>query len=332
MKNTLINKYFIIPLVIILNLVLCADFSPFSQAEGSPNGDNLKIIQFSDVHIETKSPVLRARMLPYSLNLFKTGVEQANSIKNVDLVVFSGDLINRSDKTELFNFIKTAKRLKSRWIAVVGNHDIGISGGINKSEFMKILSSHNLNINTNRTYYTYVPKKGYVVICLDGVIDSIITANGMFDNEELKWLDKTLSEYKNSKAILVQHFPVVEPNHSISHKVLNSDKYMAVIQKHPNVIAILSGHYHMAKVTKVGNIVHISTPSLVEYPNAFRVINFNDNGKKIEVKTEIIETSLKNVQEQSKKLSKSPDLHRGQVQDRNVLLYLNSLKNLNLVH
>ena len=304
MRRKFLNKYFAIIAIIIINLVLLTNFSSFSQVEGKQYKDNLKIIQFTDTHIDTKTPILRSRMYPESSNLLRAAVDQANSINDVDIVIFSGDLVNRPDKTDLFNFIKIANKLKQKWIAVAGNHDIGISGGLSKSEFMKILSSHNLNINNDKPYYVFVPKKGYVIICLDGVIDSTITANGMFDDEELKWLDKTLSEYNDSKAILVQHFPIVEPSHSISHRVLNSDKYMAVVKKHPNVIAILSGHYHMAKITKIGNIVHVSTPSLIEYPNAFRVINFSDNGKKIEVKTEIIETSLKDLQEKSKSLSK----------------------------
>jgi 3',5'-cyclic AMP phosphodiesterase CpdA len=325
MKNTTINKHLILPILIVFNFLICS-FSPLTlraQADKSP--ESLKIIQFTDVHIDKKNPILKARMYPESIKLLKAGVDQANAIKDTDLVVFSGDLVNTSNKDDLFTFMKTANKLDFPWIATTGNHDIGISGGISKSEFIKLLSSHNLNINSNKTYYSYVPKKGYIVICLDGVIDKIITANGMFDNEQLKWLDKTLTEYKKSKAIIVQHFPIVEPYASLSHKVLNGERYMDVIKKHQNVIAILSGHYHATKVTKVGNIVHISTPALIEYPNAFRVIKINDNGKKIEIKTEVVETSLKDVQEKSKSLSRSPELSRGHVQDRNVLLYVDSL-------
>jgi 3',5'-cyclic AMP phosphodiesterase CpdA len=157
---------------------------------------------------------------------------------------------------------------------------------------------------------------------MDGVIDNEITANGYFPKNELDWLDSQLKNNSGKKVIIVQHFPVVEPFKSVTHKVRNADKYLEIIDKYSNVIAVLSGHYHAAKITRRKNVLHISTPALVEYPNAFREIKITILNDSTKFDIRLIETNLKNVQKLSKSRSKNPTLEEGQKQDRNAVIII----------
>ncbi|MCK7481192.1 MAG: hypothetical protein M0C28_31345 [Candidatus Moduliflexus flocculans] len=111
---------------------------------------------------------------------------------------------------------------------------------------------------------------------MDGVAETSVTANGYFKKEELAWLDNQLSQHQNSKAIIVQHFPIYEPFKSKTHFIHNADEYKEILSKHNNVIAVLSGHYHSAQKIQKNrkHFLHTELPrSVVEYPQRFQGYN-----------------------------------------------------------
>ena len=69
------------------------------------------------------------------------------------------------------------------------------------------------------------------------------------------------------------HVPVLEPFNSPNHRLLDADKMQEILNKYKNPIAVFQGHYHGAKITQKGNILYVSCPSMVTYPNAFRMIS-----------------------------------------------------------
>jgi len=265
--------------------------------------DTLKIVQLTDVHYSSKGKNNGARMRAESGALLQDAVCQVNAIPDVDMVVFSGDSIDTPSKSDLISFAKIANSLKYPWYNALGNHEAGVLGGLSKQNYFQVLSSINLNYSTLsflKPYYVITPKKDYKVIFLDGVIDSKISANGYFPPEQLAWLDEKLTRYADKKVIIVQHFPVVEPVKSPTHKILNDQEYLKVLDKHHNVVAILAGHYHCPKVVKRNGVVHITTSALVQYPNAFRVITIYEEPTGTKIKIETVETNLKDIQEQSR--------------------------------
>lgn len=270
--------------------------------------DSLKIVQLSDVHYTTSSGNRGPRMLQESKSLLEDAVFQINRMNDVDVVVFSGDSINSPKKQDLISFAKIANRLKYPWYYALGNHEVTAFGELSKEKYYRIVEAMNLNYSSLtvhdvavRPYYVIAPKKDYKVIFLDGVIDDKITANGEFTEKQLKWLDEKLTAYKDQKVIIVQHFPVIEPCKSVGHRALDAKEYLAVIDKHHNVVAVLSGHYHCPKTTLRNNVLHISAPALVQYPNSFNVITISEEPQKIKVEVKMVSTRLENVKEQSRK-------------------------------
>ena len=73
-----------------------------------------------------------------------------------------------------------------------------------------------------------------------------------------------------------------------------------LLENYSNPIIVLQGHYHCTKACQRDNIIYVSTPSLVTYPNAFRVVNINTHKNKVLVDIFLKETNLKDIQRRSK--------------------------------
>lgn len=287
------------------------------QVFSANNGDNLTFAQISDAHYSSVKTNTSYRLTAESGELLADAVDQVNSTPNVDFTMFTGDMINTPYERELMIFLNYANKLKMPWYAVFGNHDICIGGFLSKKMYLSILNGHNRNFNFNKPYYSFVPKKGFKVIGLDSIIDDRITSNGKLGGDELKWLDKELSKSKNDVVLIFMHGPLVEPLHSSNHVTLNAKETLAIINKYKNPIAIFTGHYHTTKITQMGNVLHVSTPSMVSYPNAFRIVKINNQKNKVIFDIALKETRYKDVQKRAKMMAFGSKTYYGADSDRN---------------
>ena len=287
---------------------------------GQTNAQELKIVQLSDIHYDSVLINIDSRMYGESRELFQAAIDDINSLKDIDAIVSSGDNINRPSKKDFFNFLKTSKQLKVPFYIAIGNHDVGLLGNSTKRFYINTMKKHYPHIKPEgkNTYYITDSIKGYKFIFLDGVIDAQLSAHGFFPKEQLVWLDNKLKTNENYKIIIVQHHPVVPPFEGGTHDVVNSDEYLEILDKHKNVIAVLTGHYHCVKATIRNNVLHAAAPSLVQYPNAYRLMTFKDEDNCIVVTSEFRETSLKDIQNTSKeRILRNLDVYSGMEEDKN---------------
>ena len=87
-------------------------------------------------------------------------------------------------------------------------------------------------------------------------------------------------------------------------------------------VAIFSGHYHATKITKEGNLLHVSTPSLVSYPNAFRIVTVTNLKNKVVFNFVFKETNLKEIQKKAKLLTFSSKTYSGNDTDQNTTVVM----------
>ena len=112
------------------------------------------------------------------------------------------------------------------------------------------------------------------------------------------------------------HVPVKEPFSSKNHSLINSDDVYEILKKYNNPIGVFTGHYHTTKIVQDGNILFVSTPALVSYPNSFRIINVTNQKKKVVFDIVFKETNLKDLQKKAKLMVFSSGLYYGEPKDR----------------
>ena len=289
-----------------------------SQQVIGAQGYSLKFAQISDAHIATNKANTSYKLLENSTDLLKDAVAQANKEQGLDFVLFSGDMIDLPNSTQLMEFISIVKHLRTPWWVAIGNHDVDFDGKFTKSDLFKIIEGHNLNFNSKKPYYSFVPKKGFKVIVLDSTITSRVTANGEIPTEQLNWLDAEIKNAPDKDVIIVcSHAPLIEPFQSEHHEIVNKKEVLKHIYSHERPIIWLAGHYHGTKVIQDGNKLFINSPALITYPNSFRVINVNSQKDKVLVDLYFKETSLKDIQKRAKIRTLFADMLYGSEEDRN---------------
>ena len=284
----------------------------------------LKFAHISDVHLSDKMIDTSYKVLSHTPELFKDEIDQINSASNIDFVIVTGDLTDKPQKPLLEKACKQLNNLKYPWYYTFGNHEAAVGSAFKKDKYFDYIKKHNKNMKFDSFYYSFVPKKGYRVIVLDSTIDNKITATGYLPEEQLKWLDSELAEaQKNGELPLIfLHHPLHDPFPSFHHRITNVDEFYNVLKGYKMPMAIFSGHYHAAKIYKENNILHVSTPSLATYPNAFRIVTVNNLQNKVVFTFDFKETNLKDIQKKAKLLTFSSSTLAGEESDRNTIVVL----------
>ena len=286
--------------------------------------DTLKFAHISDVHLSDKTVDTSYKVLSHSKELFKDEIEQINSIPNLDFVIVTGDLADKPQKPLLEQACDQMNKLKSPWYFAFGNHDAAVGTSFKKDKYFDYIKKRNKNIKSETSYYSFVPKKGYRVIVLDATIDNRITANGELPKEQLEWLDEQLdlSQKSNQVPLIFLHHPLHEPFPSFHHRLINAQEFKNILDKYNMPIAVFSGHYHATKIYKEGHILHVSTPSLVTYPCAFRIVSVSNMKHQVVFNFDYRETNLKDVQKKAKLLTFSSETYKGEDSDRNGIVII----------
>ncbi len=285
--------------------------------QGYTNASSLKFVQLSDTHFLENGANTTFKMIAESPKLLDDAVAQVNDIPNVSFVMFTGDLIDKAFEKELHAVLPHVQKLHTPWYFAFGNHDPMYGGYLSKNLYLKILRENNPNFTFEKPYYSFVPKKGYKVIVLDSIIDNEWTAQGYIYPEQLEWLDKELENSQKDIVLIFGHVPIVEPFTSPNHRMRNAEQVKAIIEKYKNPIGVFTGHYHATKITQNNNVLYVSSPALVSYPNAFRVITITEKKNKVIFNFEFKETRLKNVQKLARMLVFASTLYSGEEQDQN---------------
>lgn len=230
--------------------------------------DNIKFIQVSDAHLSSNSE--------FSQRVLKAAVEDINKQENISFVVFTGDNINNPDENNLREFIKIVERLNVPYYLVLGNHDVYKAKGLSKVKYFEITRENNPLKRQNSANYKFT-KGNFLFLTVDGAKEIIPGSIGYYRKDTLNWVDKMLRKNSKKSAIIFQHFPVEYPegveNKLKTHRTYKVEEYQQLLDKHDNVLAILSGHFHINGEIMKNGVYHISTPSLITIPYSYKIID-----------------------------------------------------------
>lgn len=281
--------------------------------------DELHFAHISDVHYTKELENTPYKLRKNSPELFDDAIAQVNEMNDIAFVMFGGDLVDRAKESELEGFLEHAEGLKAPWYYTFGNHDSMLGGTLTPERYLADVRKANPDFKFDKTYYSFNIKKNYKIIVLDSIIRERLTSNGEIPKAELEWLEKELTTAQKQKQVVLifLHVPILEPIASENHRLLNYQEVLELLGKFKNPIAVFQGHYHISKIKQMNNLLFVSTPSLVSYPNAFREIKITNNNDKVIFDIKTKNTRLENLRAQAKVFMVTPSIPEGQELDRN---------------
>jgi len=248
----------------------------------------IKFVQVTDVHFEAKKP--------FKVKLLQETVKDINRLKDVSFVVFTGDNLNNPNPQDLNDFVKIINKLEVPYYLALGDHDVFKSKNLSKDQYVEIVRNNNIFWFRREWNYSF-KKKGYTFLVVDGAKEIIPGSVGYYRADTLEWLDKQLTKNSKRPVIILQHYPILDMKEFGSaklktHRTYQPEKYFEILDKHKNVLAVLSGHFHVNCEEMRNGVYHISTPTLLGEPYQYKIIDIISK----EGLSPIIYTQLKEVE------------------------------------
>ena len=275
----------------------------------------LDFIHITDTHITNRTDT-PYKALGSSKVLLADAIEQINAIKGLDFVMFGGDMVDYACEENYKEFFTMLSKLKYPSLNAFGNHDF--SENFTKEQVLETVKEYNPNYTFSDTYYAFSPKTDYRIIVLDGTIKNQVTSRGQLGNEQLAFLDNEIFQNQDKIIVIAMHYASIEPFMAKEHSLIDSKDFNEIVMKYKNPIIVLSGHYHAAKIRKIGNLVYVSTPSMVTYPMAFRHIKITNYKDRVHYQFDFLPTRLEDIQEKNRQNVISYATLAGNEKDRDI--------------
>ncbi len=170
-----------------------------------------------------------------------------------DVVVATGDLVDKGTKSEYRHLRKLLRPLKAPVFAIPGNHDA-------RENLRAVFCGDG-----------YLPVEGFLhytvedypvrIVAADTVIEG--EAGGIMDAPRLAWLEARLAEDRVRPTILLMHHPPFATGivHMDGMGCAGANELARVIARNPQVERILCGHVHRAIQSHFAGTVAMIAPS-----------------------------------------------------------------------
>ena len=172
-----------------------------------------------------------------------------------DLLVVTGDLVDRGLPQEYAYFQKLMRDVGVPMVVIAGNHD--------EREAMRAAFAAD----------GYLPPSGFLHFCLEGTsyplriigLDTLVPlqGGGALCAQRLAWLDSTLSEQPGQPTLVMMHHPpfVTGIEHMDQIGLVGREAFAQIVSRHPQIELILCGHLHRSIHTQVCGRRVLTCPS-----------------------------------------------------------------------
>lgn len=184
---------------------------------------------------------------PHIFDAMTNWVKDNTEQLNIKYVFHTGDLVDQAEQPYQWdNANKSMKVLEDAQVpygVLAGNHDVGHKTG-DYNAYSEHFGEGRFN---NKPFYgqSYKNNRGHYDLISANGNDFIMLYMGWgVNDEDIEWMNKVLADHPNRIAILNFHeYLLVSGNRS----PIGNEIYEKVVKKNPNVVAVLSGHYHDAE-------------------------------------------------------------------------------------
>ncbi len=214
--------------------------------------------------------------------LLARAVVEINAMPDLDFVVFGGDVLDRATSAEAGRFAVIMAALEKPWHFVPGNHDGFVDpnhpDALAPHEAVSLIDPRlsSPRPDAQRAYWSRTVGDGVQLIGLDLRLPD--TWNGRIDAAQLGWLREELDAHRDGLVLLAVHHPLhpltardIEPWWS-NFICDNGEEVEVVLDAHPNVRIVVTGHHHAQQIRRRGGRLHVATGPLGGYPCVYRTI------------------------------------------------------------
>lgn len=240
----------------------------------------LHFAQISDIHISSLGDhhdMLSGRSAGFLADI----LTDLNRIGDLDFVLITGDLLDTADQFEFDLFQQVIQSLEKPYYVIPGNHDRrppDRSEGLTRHQFAR---HFNPQVEARPTapeaqvgYWSIAVSPQVQIIGMDSIKDD--DWSGIVDASQMEWLASELDKFTDKLVIIAIHHPLhqLSPIDTIPpwDKFVcdNGPELLALLDNHPQVKMVLTGHHHLSKVDRLGARLHLACPSIAIYPCAYR--------------------------------------------------------------
>lgn len=243
----------------------------------------------TDVHLTNLEP--DSYELMHESQLFLQQLVKELNQEKVDFVMFGGDQVQSigKDETNWQLFLDIVQGLTMPWAFVLGEADISGTASVDKIKtFGPDWKSEGIQTETPYWSHKLAQTPNVHLIGLDTSLPN--TSVGGMSRRQLDWLKSDLADNKRFFTIIFCHHPLLPPPPYDGgppwddYVIPDGGAVREIIGGFPNVKLVISGHLHICKVQQENSVWHISSPSLVVYPCAYRIFNVEPDAVTMETR------------------------------------------------
>ncbi len=265
------------------------------------NGRSLRFGVVTDVHFARREMAIN-RYYTEALDKLRAAVEQFNAAR-LDFVIELGDLKDMGpagDPAESLRFLDEIESALQGFRGpvwhVLGNHDCDC---ISKAEFWahtdgkeKELLRHTRHDGIEGAGCYSFRARGFRCIVLDADFNADGTdydrgnfhwTSAWLPDWELEWLERELDSAAGEPTLIfvhqmLDHFSTVSPQ----LVVRNAPDAVALLERHPQVLAVFQGHHHPGFYSSRAGIHYVTFPGMIEGPwpahTAYAIVEIQPGG------------------------------------------------------
>ena len=244
----------------------------------------------TDLHYAQKEPS-SSRYYKDSILKLRKAIETFNS-SHLDFIIELGDFKDMGtspNEAETLHFLDEIEKMLQSFNGpvyhVLGNHDMDC---ITKADFLR----HTVNPGSanGKAFYSF-EKKGIRFITLDANYNEDRSSynKGNFDwrkafvhKDQLDWLEGELSG--NSRPTIIFQHQMLDSFSDIYKDVCvsNAEEVVAILERHPQVLAVFQGHHHDGFYSHRNGIHYFTMKAMIESPfpkhNSYAIVEIRPNG------------------------------------------------------
>ena len=260
--------------------------------KGAKRGRLLRFGVLTDTHYSDRE-VGGTRHYRDSLQKMQEAIDEFNRAE-VDFIIELGDMKDMPKSADPAKTLADLDRIEAIFrqfdgatYHALGNHDMDC---ISKEEFL----AHTTNTGRakGKSYYSFAAR-GVRCIVLDANFNADLTpycrgnfkwTSAQIPPQQLEWLEAELAAHSNQPTLiflhqLLDHFSGVNKSVCVS----NAAEVVAIIERHPQVLAVFQGHHHPGHYSHRNGIHYVTLNGMIEKAapahNSFAIVELSPSGE-----------------------------------------------------